>query len=108
MSTVKTFEVGKRYFMRSACDHEIMWVYTVISRTKKFVTLQDDKGRVRRRGVYVYRNEECANPLGSFSMAPVLAADNIVNDDDEATNNDNTNEEEISENVHTALIVPIR
>lgn len=108
MSTVKTFEVGKRYFMRSTCNYEVVWVYTVISRTKKFVTLQDDKGRVRRRGVYVYRNEECANPLGSFSMAPVLAADNIVNDDDEATNNDNTNEEEISENVHTALIVPIR
>lgn len=106
MSTVKTFEVGKRYFMRSTCDHEIMWVYTVISRTKKFITLQDDKGRVRRRGVYVYRNEECANPLGSFSMAPVLAADSIF--EDEVTIEDNTNEEEISENVHTALIIPIR
>ena len=108
MSTIKTFEVGERYFMRSACNYEAVWVYTVISRTKKFVTLQDEKGRVRRRGVYVYRNEECANPLGSFSMAPVLAADNVVNDDDEATNNDNTNEEEISENAHTALIIPIR
>ncbi len=107
MSTVKTFEVGKRYYMRSACNYEAVWVYTVISRTKKFVTLQDDKSRVRRRGVYVLNNEERTNPLGTFSMAPVLAADNIVNDD-EATNNDNTNEEEISENVHTALIVPIR
>lgn len=106
MSTVKTFEVGKRYFMRSACNYEVVWVYTVISRTKKFVTLQDDKGRVRRRGVYVYRNEECANPLGSFSMAPVLAADNVVKD--KVISEDNTNEEEISENVHTALIIPIR
>ena len=45
-------------------------------------------------------------PLGSFSMAPVLAADNIVND--EVTNDDSTNDEENSENVHTALIIPIR
>lgn len=104
MSTVKIFEVGKRYFMRSACNYEAVWIYTVISRTKKFVTLQDDKGRVRRRGVYVYRNEECANPLGTYSMAPILAADNVVND--EVTND--TNEEEISENIHTALIIPIR
>lgn len=106
MSTVKTFEVGKRYFMRSACNYEVVWVYTVISRTKKFVTLQDDKGRVRRRGVYVYRNEECANPLGSFSMAPVLAADNIVND--EVISNDNTNNEVIEEVGNTCLIIPIR
>lgn len=106
MGTVKTFEVGTRYFMRSACNYEAVWVYTVISRTKKFVTLQDDKGRVRRRGVYVYNDVEHTLPLGSFSMAPVLAADNIVND--EVTNDDNTNEEEISENVHTALIIPIR
>lgn len=106
MSTVKIFEVGKRYFMRSACNYEAVWVYTVISRTKKFVTLQDDKSRVRRRGVYVLNNEERTNPLGTFSMAPVLAAGNVVND--EAINNDDTNEEEISENVHTALIIPIR
>lgn len=106
MSTVKTFEVGERYFMRSACNYEAVWVYTVISRIKKFVTLQDDKGRVIRRGVYVYRNEECANPLGTYSMAPVLAADNVVKD--EVISEDNTNEEEISENLHTALIVSIR
>lgn len=108
MSTIKTFEVGKRYYMRSACDHEIMWVYTVISRTKKFITLQDDKGRVRRRGVYVYHNEECANPLGTFSMAPVLAAGNIVND--EVISDENTNDEIIEElrEENKCLIIPIR
>lgn len=106
MSTVKTFEVGTRYFMRSSCDHKIVWIYTVISRTKKFVTLQDDKGRVVRRGVYVYRNEECANPLSTYSMAPILAAGSIF--EDEVISEDNINEEEISENVHTVLIIPIR
>nr|DAS01072.1 MAG TPA: hypothetical protein [Caudoviricetes sp.] len=106
MSTVKTFEVGKRYFMRSACDHEIMWVYTVISRTKKFVTLQDDKGRVRRRGVYVYHNEEHANPLGTFSMAPVLAAGNMV--EKEVISDDNTKDEVVEAVCNTCLIIPIR
>ena len=107
MSTVKIFEVGKRYYMRSACNYEVVWVYTVISRTKKFITLQDDKGRVRRRGVYVYHNEEYANPLGTFSMAPVLAAGNMVSD--EVISNDNTKDEVVEEEeCNTCLIIPIK
>lgn len=106
MSTVKIFEVGKRYFMRSACNYEAVWVYTVISRTKKFVTLQDDKSRVRRRGVYVLNNEERTNPLGSFSMAPVLAAGNISNG--EFISNDNTKDEVVEKECNTCLIIPIK
>ena len=106
MNTIQTFEVGKRYYMRSACNYEVMWFFTVISRTKKFITLQDDKGRVRRRGVYVYHNEEHANPLGSFSMAPVLAAGNMVND--EVISDDNAKDEVVEEECNTCLIIPIR
>lgn len=106
MNTIQTFEVGKRYYMRSACNYEVMWFFTVISRTKKFITLQDDKGRVRRRGVYVLNNEERANPLGHYSMAPVLAAGNIVND--EFISDDNAKDEVIEEECNTCLIIPIR
>ena len=105
MNTIQTFEVGKRYYMRSACNYDVMWFFTVISRTKKFITLQDDKGRVRRRGVYVYHNEEHANPLGTFSMAPVLAAGNMVSD--EVISND-TKDEVVEEECNTCLIIPIR
>ena len=97
MNTIQTFEVGKRYYMRSACNYEVMWFFTVISRTKKFITLQDDKGRVRRRGVYVLNNEERANPL---------AAGNIVND--EFISDDNAKDEVIEEECNTCLIIPIR
>lgn len=35
------FKVGCYYVMRSPCDHECIWVYKVISRTAKTITLYD-------------------------------------------------------------------
>lgn len=75
----KQFKVGQKYSMRSACDHECIWTYTVISRTTSMVTLKDDRGNVIRCRISKKLSEfcgcECVKPLGSYSMAPILRAE---------------------------------
>ena len=82
---MKKFEVGKRYLMRSACDHDCVWLYAVVSRTESTVVLQQlrmgkpygDQSRHRiSKKLTEYRNAESLMPLGSYSMAPILSADN--------------------------------
>lgn len=77
---MKLFEVGKEYSMRSICDHNCVWTYTVTARTAQTVTISDGKEvkrcRINRR-YSEYRNAETIHPLGLYSMAPSLSADNI-------------------------------
>lgn len=70
------FQVGQTYSTRSACDHECIFSYTVVSRTAKRLVLEDRHGRISKRGVYTYSDgiEHC-KPQGSYSMAPVISAD---------------------------------
>lgn len=72
------FEEGKRYEMRSACDHECVWSYTVKARTEATITLVDDFGKVVKcrinKQTSGYFNREAVRPLGSYSMAPILLA----------------------------------
>jgi len=81
---MKRFEVGKRYEMRSACDHDCHWRYTVIARTEKTITLESRSGhktlcRINKRDT-AYFDCECVRPLGTYSMCPILRAENIIND----------------------------
>ena len=88
METKKVFEVGKRYLMCSACDHECTWTYEVISRTAGTVVLQQvnkdgqvegDTARFRINSkLTAYLNAEAVRPLGTYSMAPTLSADSEV------------------------------
>lgn len=73
----KMFEVNKSYWMRSACDHEYIWVYKVIARTAKTITLQSDDGQVLRCRPKTWNDVEYCKPLGSGSMMPVLASDRV-------------------------------
>ena len=73
------FEIGKTYNMRSACDHNCIWSYTVIARTACTITLKDnDSNKVSKCRVSKLYSEmngcETVLPLGSYSMAPVLSA----------------------------------
>ena len=71
------FEIGKTYSMKSACDHNCIWTYTVTERTEKTVTLTDGKTTIKRRiikGLSEMNQTECVLPLGNYSMAPVLRA----------------------------------
>ena len=74
---MKKFERGKTYSMRSACDHECVWSYTVTERTAQTVTLSDGKKTIKCKIVKQlseYRNAETVRPLGQYSMCPLLSA----------------------------------
>lgn len=69
------FEVGQTYSCRSICDHNCIWSFTVIKRTARFITIQDKSGKISRVGVRTWGNAEQAFPLGQYSMAPSIYAD---------------------------------
>ena len=73
---MKQFEIGKEYSMRSACDHECVWTYTVIARTAKTITITDGKETIKCRiSKWSERlGAEMVHPLGQYSMAPSLSA----------------------------------
>lgn len=74
---MKKFEVGKQYSMRSICDHECIWTYTVTARTAQTITITDgekiQKCRISKKSSE-YRNAETVYPLGQYSMCPSLTA----------------------------------
>ena len=74
---MKKFEIGKTYSMRSICDHNCVWTYTVTARTAKTITISDDEKTLKCRviqKVSEYRGAETIYPLGQYSMAPSLTA----------------------------------
>lgn len=75
---MKKFEVGKEYSMRSICDHNCIWTYTVVARTAQTITLKDERNntikcRVNKQ-VSEWNNTETVYPLGRYSMCPSLHA----------------------------------
>lgn len=74
---MRKFEVGKAYSMRSACDHNCVWTYTVTARTAQTITITDGKQTKRCRvskGASECYGRETVYPLGQYSMAPSLSA----------------------------------
>lgn len=73
------FEVGQTY---DTGRGDYIWTFTVVKRTARFITIESDQGKTSRVGVkvssYGGRTYEWALPLGSYSMAPVINADRIV------------------------------
>ena len=77
--TMKTFEIGQKYFCRSACDYNCIWIYEVIRRTASSITIRDERGEVSTKRFDKYGEmfgAEQVHPLGRYSMAPILSADN--------------------------------
>lgn len=87
---VTRFEAGKIYAMCSACDSECWWYYEVISRTKQTVWLLEwRKGanygrtfacRISKKLTELYNAESC-KPQGTYSMSPVLSANEELSRD---------------------------
>jgi uncharacterized membrane protein YecN with MAPEG domain len=72
---MKKFTVGNTYTTRSACDHDCIFSFKVISRTDKSIVITGDLiDKPTRKKVRVYGDEESFMPYGSFSMAPVVSA----------------------------------
>jgi len=70
------FETGRRYYCRSFGDHNCIWRFTVEARTAQTVTIiQDGETEARRRRVRVWQDVERVDPLGRYSLSPVLSAD---------------------------------
>lgn len=74
---MKKFEIGKTYTMRSICNHDCVWSYTVTARTAQTITITDGREVKRCRiskAVTQYLDAETVFPLGQYSMAPSLTA----------------------------------
>lgn len=67
-----TFEIGKKYFTTSACDHNCVFVVEIVKRTAKTVTFRRD-GQERRVKIYTDHDGEYIIPE-RYSMAPVFRA----------------------------------
>lgn len=74
---MKKFEVGKQYSMRSICNNDCVWTYTVTARTAQTITITDGKETKKCRiskKYSEYRGAETVLPLGQYSMCPMLSA----------------------------------
>lgn len=69
---MNTFEIGKKYFDTSACDHNCVFVVEIIKRTAKTVTFRRD-GKERRAKIYADQGGEYIIP-DRYSMAPTFRA----------------------------------
>ena len=67
-----TFEIGKKYFDTSACDHNCVFVIEITKRTAKTVTFLRD-GKERRAKIHTDDQGEYIIPE-RYSMAPVFRA----------------------------------
>jgi hypothetical protein len=72
-TTTTTFQIGETYDTGRCADY--VWTFTVLSRTAKFLTIEDKYGDTSRVGVWVSDGVEKALPMGRYSMAPVIMAD---------------------------------
>lgn len=68
------FEPGKTYATRSICDHECIIRVTIASRTDKTVTTATGKRFTPKD----YNGVEFIRPWGTYSMAPIIGADDAV------------------------------
>lgn len=74
------FEVGQTYKTFSVCNHDCVLTYEVIKRTTCTVTLKDNHGETKtcRISKRFSVDHEVVMPLGNYSMAPLLRAENIA------------------------------
>ena len=70
-ATMTTFETGKTYATRSIGDHDCIIRVVVAKRTAKTITT--DAGKTLR--ISEWRGVEQVKPWGSYSMAPIVGAD---------------------------------
>lgn len=71
-NNIVKFEVGKSYYYRFACDSDTVVTVTVIKRTAKTITIDDDGEKLTRK-IYILDGAEHA-AIAHYSMAPTLDA----------------------------------
>lgn len=88
MTTGTKFEVGKTYSCRSICDHNCIFSFVIVSRTGQSVVIRSTTGGNlpmqmeviggARRKLRVREGVEEIDPLGRYSMAPILSASKLA------------------------------
>ena len=66
-----TFETGKTYYYRFACNTDTVVKCTITKRTAKTITFNEDDGEVKTRRIYIRELRECkprALLNGSYSQ----------------------------------------
>lgn len=78
------FEVGKRYFTRSICDHECIFSIKVLERSDKTIKVINegsvDKKPCRLK-LHDFDDCECVFPYGKYSMCPIIRAENELKEE---------------------------
>jgi hypothetical protein len=75
-SASKIFKAGASYATRSICDHETWFRVSVVSRTARTVTIWRSGERSPRTcRISLYEGVEQIKPWGSYSMCPIIGAD---------------------------------
>jgi hypothetical protein len=73
------FKVGEVYSCRSICDYDCVFRFVVESRTKGTVTIRVPGAlTAKRRKVRIWNGVEQIDPLGRYSMSPILSADKVA------------------------------
>lgn len=72
-----TFEAGKTYSTRSIGDHNCVIWAVIVSRTAKTVKAETSRG-IKTFRLSTYNGIEMFRPWGSFSMAPIIDATDLV------------------------------
>ena len=73
-----TFETGKTYEMRWITDSDLRTPITIEKRTAKTATVTVRGEETKRCKIHTYEGREYIKPMGSYSMAPILSANNLV------------------------------
>jgi hypothetical protein len=77
-TTMNTFQIGNTYNVRSSCNWDCIFSFRVVSRTAKFITV-DDGYNTKRVGVTIDEDGvERALPQGNYSMAPIIWANKVM------------------------------
>lgn len=75
------FKIDSVYYCRSIGDQNCIWLFRVVSRTEKTMTIKDiSNGKTYMKKLSAFENVEVCNPLGQYSKAPVLGADALADD----------------------------
>lgn len=79
---MKKFEVGKKYYGRSACDYDCIFSIEVVARTEKTIKVII-KGSVDTKPcrLKAYQTDDISEfvlPYGRYSMCPVICADDEI------------------------------
>jgi hypothetical protein len=75
---MKTFEIGKKYYARSLCDHNCIFTVEVLARTAQTIKARVDGRDFKTLRIAVRGGAERVRPHGSYSMACTIDATDDV------------------------------